>query len=59
MAKKCGNNTIILERPVYIANTACIVGQKEKEGPLGEYFDRYEEDDFNMDTWEQAEARFV
>ncbi len=59
MAVKCGNNTIMLERPVHIINAACIVGQKEKEGPLGQYFDRFEEDDFNMDTWEQAEARFV
>lgn len=59
MAKKHGNNTFVLDRPVYISNTACIVGKKEKEGPLGKYFDRVEDDDFNMDTWEQAEARYV
>ena len=29
MAVKCGNNTIMLERPVHIINAACIVGQKE------------------------------
>ncbi len=59
MARKCGENSFILDRHVFIKNTACIVGQKEKEGPLGEYFDRAEDDDFNMDTWEQAEARYV
>lgn len=59
MAVKTGNNTFVLNRPVFVRNTACIVGQKEKQGPLGSYFERFEEDDFNMDTWELAEARFV
>lgn len=59
MAVKTGNNTFVLNRPVFVRNTACIVGQKEKQGPLGRYFERSEKDDFDMDTWEQAEARFV
>lgn len=59
MATKTGNNTFVLNNDVFIVNTSCIVGQKEKEGPLGSYFERFEDDDFNMDTWEQGEARFV
>ena len=36
----------------------CIVGPKEKEGPLGKYFDQKENEDFER-TLGKGEARFV
>ena len=30
--------TILLDRPAYLQSAGAIVGQKEKEGPLGPYF---------------------
>lgn len=59
MAHKVGSQTIVLDRPVHVCQRACIVGTKEKEGPLGEYFDQGEADDFGEDTWEKAEERYV
>ena len=58
MAVKTGNQTFRLTRPVYIRDRACIVGNLEKEGPLGDYFDQWEDQYFGQDTWEKAEARF-
>lgn len=41
-----------------IRSHACIVSQKEGEGPMGACFDRVEEDPyFGEKTWEQAESR--
>ncbi|MBE6850709.1 MAG: stage V sporulation protein AD [Ruminococcus sp.] len=41
-----------------IHSYACIVGQKEGEGPMGNCFDRIEQDPyFGEKTWEQAESR--
>ena len=37
--KKVGAQSIQLENKVYILDTASIVGPKESEGPLCEYFD--------------------
>lgn len=59
MAHKKGNQTFILDKDVFIKHSACIVGQKESEGPLGKYFDQKADDDFGMDTWEKGEAKFV
>lgn len=59
MAHKKGNQTFILDKEVFIKHCACIVGQKESEGPLGKYFDQKADDDFGMDTWEKGEAKFV
>lgn len=59
MAQKVGNQTFVLDRKVYWKEGVCIVGPKEKEGPLGKYFDQKENEDFGEDTWEKAEARFV
>ncbi|MDR0287211.1 MAG: stage V sporulation protein AD, partial [Clostridiales bacterium] len=59
MAKKIGSQTILLDRKVYIRERACIVGEKEKNGPLGEFFDQYEEAYFGEDTWEKAESKFL
>lgn len=40
-----------------VRGAAGIVGKKEHEGPLGGYFDMYDETDkFGADTWEKAES---
>jgi stage V sporulation protein AD len=46
----------ILEINAKIIGSASVVGHKEKEGPLGAYFDLYDKTDkFNQKTWEKAE----
>lgn len=41
----------------YIISSASVVGKKEGEGPLGDLFDRIEEDNLaGEDTWEAAES---
>lgn len=58
--KKIGNQSYMLENPVAIVNTACIVGPKEKEGPLNKYFDKSLDDEFfGEESWEKAESRFI
>ena len=51
-------NIIQIPKPVYILSSATVVGQHEKNGPLGEYFDIIgdEEDTFGCDTWEKSES---
>jgi len=57
MSQKLGKASIKLEKPVYILNSASIVGTKEGQGPLGLLFDKVgEEDMFGCDTWEDAES---
>jgi len=42
---------------VYIKDAATVVGKLEGEGPLGQYFDMCETDDyFGKDSWEEAET---
>ena len=49
---KIGNQTIKLDTPPSILETACIVGPKEAEGPLAKYFDKCLEDEFwGESTW--------
>ena len=58
--KKVGNQSYILEKPVNIAATASIVGPKEKEGPLHQFFDQCLEDEFwGEKSWESAESKIV
>ena len=58
--KKVGNQSYILENPVNILETASIVGPKEKDGPLHEFFDKCLEDEFwGEKTWEKAESKLV
>ncbi|MBP3596638.1 MAG: stage V sporulation protein AD [Clostridia bacterium] len=60
MMKKVGKQSYILQNPVAILNTACIVGPKEKEGPMHGYFDMCLEDEFwGEKTWEKAESKFL
>ena len=57
MNRKLGRASIKLERPVYILNSASVVGTKENEGPLGLLFDKAGKDDmFGCKTWEEAES---
>ena len=50
----------MLTNPVNITSTACIVGPKEKDGPLHKYFDQTLEDEFwGESTWEKAESKII
>ena len=52
MNQQVGTGSIQLATPVYIRNSASIVGTKEGEGPLGELFDMVGSDDwFGCKTW--------
>lgn len=53
----CGKQSIAFGMPVYIRESASIVGTKEGQGPLGSLFDMVgEEDMFGCQTWEEAES---
>ncbi|MDL2302136.1 stage V sporulation protein AD [Lachnospiraceae bacterium OttesenSCG-928-D06] len=57
MDQHLGKASILLNSPVYIKNSASIVGTKEGEGPLGLLFDMVGSDDlFGCNTWEEAES---
>lgn len=57
MSQKLGKASVKPEQPVYILNSASIVGPKEGQGPLGLLFDMVGEDDmFGCETWEEAES---
>ena len=57
MNQKLGRASVRLERPVYILNSASVVGTKEGQGPLGLLFDKVGRDDmFGCKTWEEAES---
>jgi stage V sporulation protein AD len=52
------NGVILLKRPPSIRAYAAVVGKKEGEGPLGDWFDQVHADTtFGQKTWEQAESR--
>ena len=52
MNQKLGRASVRLERPVYILNSASVVGTKEGQGPLGLLFDKVGRDDmFGCKTW--------
>lgn len=56
-ANSLGQQSVLLPIPVYIRNSASVVGKKEGEGPLGLLFDMIGEDDmFGAKTWEDAES---
>ncbi|MDO6355612.1 stage V sporulation protein AD [Caloramator sp. CAR-1] len=58
--KKIGLHTIKLKNPPSILSTATIVGPKEGEGPLKDYFDIVLEDDlFGEKSWEKAESKML
>ena len=52
-----GKQSIELNCPVSIIGHASVVGTKEGEGPLGQYFDMVGSDDkFGAESWEEAES---
>lgn len=59
-SKKVGQQTFTFSRPLPIISTATVVGKKEGEGPLGEYFDQVVTDPlFGEKSWERAESKMV
>ena len=55
---KKGTQSILFDKAPYIVSSACIVGNKESEGPLGNLFDEYDKSDlFGQKTWELAESK--
>lgn len=59
-AKRLGKQTIKLSSPPSIIANATIVGPKEGEGPLAQYFDIILEDDyFGEESWEKAESKML
>lgn len=56
--KRIGRYTISLESAPKIVGYASVVGKKEKEGPLGNEFDRsYKDSSLGESSWEKAESR--
>lgn len=54
---KIGKCSIEFDNKPLISASASVVGQKECEGPLGEYFDRVIDDPMaGQNTWEEAES---
>lgn len=59
MIKKLDRGVFIFENKPVILSSSSVVGSKEGEGPLGEYFDLIVEDGhFGEKTWEKAESQF-
>ncbi len=57
MKSEAGKQSMKFDVPVYIRNSASIVGTKEGEGPLGLLFDVIGQDDmFGGKSWEEAES---
>lgn len=55
--KMRGRASVIFENPPYVISAASVVGKKEGEGPLGEFFDQIETDSIlGKKNWEEAES---
>jgi stage V sporulation protein AD len=60
MTKHFGEASVRFENPPSIVSGAAIVGPKEGEGPLANFFDKVSQDIlFGKDTWEQAESELM
>ena len=58
--RKIGKQTIKLDNPISIIETASIVGPKEANGPMASYFDKCLEDEFwGENSWEKAESKII
>ncbi|EOD01514.1 stage V sporulation protein AD [Caldisalinibacter kiritimatiensis] len=56
--KKLGKQTVVFDNPPSIISTASIVGPKEGQGPLKDYFDMVLDDDlWGQGTWEKCESK--
>lgn len=57
MTQMSGNSSITFKQPVFLIDSASIVGKKEGEGPLSQYFDVIGDDPlFGCNNWEEAES---
>lgn len=57
MDQKVGYGSLLLKEAPFLIGASAIVGKKEGEGPLRDYFDQISEDAFfGEKTWEEAEA---
>ena len=55
--KRLGKQTVRLAHPPSVAAGACVVGQKEGEGPLRQWFDYISDDSyFGQESWEKGES---
>ncbi len=60
MAKKIGQQTIVLDKQPIILSGAGIVGKKEGDGPLARFFDNIIDDEYAGEkTFEAAESRIL
>jgi len=58
--KRLGSQTVLMQNPVNIADTASIVGKKEGEGPLASYFDYILEDEYwGEKSFEKTESKIL
>lgn len=56
--KHLGRQTVRFDSPPSIIASASVVGKKEGEGPLKDYFDQVSEDTkFGQNSWEKAESQ--
>ena len=56
--KRLGKQTVKMQNNVYITNTSSVVGKKEGEGPLSQYFDYILEDEYwGEKTFEKTESK--
>ena len=57
MMTRQGKRTVVLKAAPAVLGCAATVGKKEKEGPLGDWFQYYDMDTtFSQDSWEKAES---
>ena len=60
MARRVGNQTIVMEKDIAVKGCAGVVGKKEGEGPLSKYFDMIFEDEYlGQETFEAAESMLI
>ncbi|MDD2218389.1 MAG: stage V sporulation protein AD [Eubacteriales bacterium] len=60
MKNKIGKQTFVFRNKPVITGECAVVGTKEGQGPLKEYFDTILEDDtYGENTWEKAESRMM
>lgn len=55
MRQMTGKQSISFAKAVYIEGSAAIVGEKEKDGPLGEYFSHTLDPMCGQESWEEGE----
>ena len=56
MAKHIGKQSILFEKNISIRETSSIVGKKEGEGPLSEFFDIIVEDSMDKKVGKKLKA---